>query len=159
MRRASRWLLKPLFFFTVLPMCRVSGNLVSLFVFLTICENPDTIFGTDLEPRERAAYEAAARSMNLLIDLFRKQMPPLPEYITQDPSLRTIILTHALIDAAAIKLHWLFAYAWSTSRQICLAAARNLVSYKLDLQDLGHLNPIMGVCRTHCLQVLFTEFS
>jgi hypothetical protein len=120
-------------------------------------ENPDTIFGTDLEPRERAAYEAAARSMNLLIDLFRKQMPPLPEYVTQDPSLRTTILTHALIDAAAIKLHWLFAYAWSTSRQICLAAARNLVSYKLDLQDLGHLNPIMGVCRTHCLQEFYTE--
>ena len=79
-------------------MCRASGNPVSLFVFSTICENPDTIFGTDLEPRERAAYEAAARSMNLLIDLFRKQMPPLPEYITQDPSLRTIILTHALIE-------------------------------------------------------------
>lgn len=99
----------------------------------------------DLEPRERAAYEAAARSMNMLIDLFRKQLPPLPEFNAQDPSLRMSILTHALIDAAAIKLHWLFAYAWSTSRQICLTAARNLVSYKLNLQEVGHFNPIMGV--------------
>ena len=84
--------------------------------------------------------------MNMLIDLFRKQLPPLPEFNTQDPDVRMTILTHALIDAAAIKLHWLFAYAWSTSRQICLVAARNLVTYKLNLQELGHFNPIMGVC-------------
>jgi len=113
----------------------------------------------NLEPRERAAYEAAARSMNMLIDLFRKQLPPLPEFNTQDPDLRMTILTHALIDAAAIKLHWLFAYAWSTSRQICLAAARNLVSYKLNLQELGHFNPIMGNLWMTACHVFIDEIS
>ena len=114
------------------------------------CGNFLTPRHPDLEPRERAAYEAAARSMNMLIDLFRKQLQPLPEFNSQDPSLRMSILTHALIDAAAIKLHWLFAYAWSTSRQICLTAARNLVSYKLNLQEVGHFNPIMGVRGVSC---------
>lgn len=113
----------------------------------------------NLEPRERAAYEAAARSMNMLIDLFRKQLPPVPEFNTQDPDLRMNILTHALIDAAAIKLHWLFAYAWSTSRQICLAAAKNLVSYKLNLQELGHFNPIMGNLWMTACHVFIDEIS
>jgi hypothetical protein len=113
----------------------------------------------NLEPRERAAYEAAARSMNMLIDLFRKQLQPLPEFNSQDPSLRMSILTHALIDAAAIKLHWLFAYAWSTSRQICLTAARNLVSYKLNLQEVGHFNPIMGNLWMTACHVFIDEIS
>jgi len=113
----------------------------------------------NLEPRERAAYEAAARSMNMLIDLFRKQLPPVPEFNTQDPDLRMNMLTHALIDAAAIKLHWLFAYAWSTSRQICLVAARNLVAYKLNVQELGHFNPIMGNLWMTACHVFIDEIS
>jgi hypothetical protein len=138
-------------------MSRVNGNLVSSPILPYTWIQLMRPF-PDLESRERAAYEAAARSMNLLIDLFRKQLPPLPEFNTQDPGLRMNILTHALIDAAAIKLHWLFAYAWSTSRQICLAAARNLVSYKLNLQELGHFNPIMGVCIISLPPLFVTHF-
>ena len=104
----------------------------------------------DLSPRDRGAYEAAARSVNMLIESFRVKLGPLPTY-TQDPSLRMSILTHALIDAASIKLHWIFAYAYSTSKQICLTAARNMVNYhELNLQDVGHMNPIMGVSCLSC---------
>ncbi|KAJ3510495.1 hypothetical protein NLJ89_g4635 [Agrocybe chaxingu] len=98
-----------------------------------------------LAPRDRSAYEAAARSVNVLIDAFRNKLGPMPRFNTRDPSIRTTLLTHALIDAASIKLHCIFAYAYSSSKQICLSAARNMVNYgDLNLQELGHMNPIIG---------------
>jgi hypothetical protein len=97
--------------------------------------------------RDQMAYDAAARSVNVLIESFRANLAPIPRYnTTHDPNIRTIILTHALVDAASIKLHWIFAYALSTSKEICLSAARNMVDYgDLNLQDLGYMNPIIGV--------------
>ena len=98
-----------------------------------------------MSPRDRLAYDAAARSVNVLIESFRANLAPLPP--SGDPSLRTNLLIHALVEAASIKLHWIFAYAYSSSKQICLSAACNMVNYgDLNLQDIGYINPIMGVC-------------
>lgn len=92
------------------------------------------------------AYDAAARSVNLLIESFRANLMPIHTYEAHHPSIRTILLTHALIDAASIKLHWIFSYAYPASKEICLNAARNMVNYgDLNLHDIGHINPMMGV--------------
>lgn len=99
-----------------------------------------------MTPRDQAAYDAAAKSVNSLIEAFRAKLAPISAYDTHDPAIRNILLTHALVDAASIKLHWIFAYAYSASKQICLTAARNMVNYgDLNLQEMGHMNPIMGV--------------
>lgn len=92
------------------------------------------------------AYDAAAKSVNTLIDAFRANLSPIHKEEARDPSIRIALLTHALMDAALIKLHWIFSYAYPESKQICLAAARNMVNYgELNLQELGFINPIMGV--------------
>ena len=97
-----------------------------------------------MSQRDRVAYDAAARSVNVLIESFRANLAPLPP--SGDPSLRTVLLIRALVEAASIKLHWIFAYAYSSSKQTCLSAACNMVNYgDLNLQDIGYINPIMGV--------------
>ena len=97
-----------------------------------------------MSQRDRVAYDAAARSVNVLIESFRANLAPLPP--SGHPSLRTNLLIHALVEAASIKLHWIFAYAYSSSKQICLSAASNMVNYgDLNLHDIGYINPIMGV--------------
>ena len=99
-----------------------------------------------MSPRDRFAYDAAARSVNALIDSFRSSLPPVPIHEPSDPSIRTLLLTHALVNAASIKLHWIFAYAYSASKDICLTAAKNMVNFgDLNLQDIGYMNPIIGV--------------
>jgi hypothetical protein len=100
-----------------------------------------------MTPRDQAAYDAAAKSVNVLIESFRATLVPIPTYDTRNPNIRNILLTHALVDTASIKLHWIFAYAYAASKQICLTAARNMVNYgDLNLQEIGHINPVMGVC-------------
>jgi hypothetical protein len=99
-----------------------------------------------MSPRDKMAYDAAAKSVNTLIETFRANLAPIPKEEIRDPSIRTALLTHALVDAASIKLHWIFSYAYPESKQICLTAARNMVNYgELNLQDFGSINPIMGV--------------
>lgn len=99
-----------------------------------------------MTPRDKAAYEAAAKAVNILLTSFRSHLGQIPTFSPGDPTVRTILLTHALVDAATIKLHWIFSYAYAESKQTCLTAARNMVNYgDLDLQSLGVINPIMGV--------------
>jgi hypothetical protein len=114
----------------------------------------------NMSPRDKMAYDAAAKSVNTLIDSFRANLAPIPKEEIRDPSIRTTLLTHALVDAASIKLHWIFSYAYPESKQICLTAARNMVNYgELNLQDFGSINPIMGnLWMTACL-VFVDEIS
>ena len=97
-----------------------------------------------MSQRDIEAYDRAAGSIKLLIETFRENLAPLPP--SGHPSLRTNLLIRALIEAACIKLHWIFSYAYSPPKQICLSAASNMVNYgDLNLQDIGYINPIMGV--------------
>lgn len=114
----------------------------------------------NMSPRDKMAYDAAAKSVNTLIDTFRSSLPPIPKEDVGHPSIRTALLTHALVDAACIKLHWIFSYAYPESKQICLTAARNIVNYgEINLQELGFMNPIMGnLWMTACL-VFVDEIS
>jgi len=111
-----------------------------------------------MSQRDRVAYDAAARSVNVLIESFRANLAPLPP--SDHPSLRTNLLIHALVEAASIKLHWIFAYAYSSSKQICLSAASSMVNYgDLNLQDIGYINPIMGNLWMTACHVFIDEIS
>jgi hypothetical protein len=111
-----------------------------------------------MSQRDRVAYDAAARSVNVLIESFRANLAPLPP--SGHPSLRTNLLIHALVEAASIKLHWIFAYAYSSSKQICLSAASNMLNYgDLNLQDIGYINPIMGNLWMTACHVFIDEIS
>lgn len=99
-----------------------------------------------MPPRDFHAFAAAFQSINRLIEAFQSHLIPLSQVEASDPILRTVILTHALTDAAIIKLHANFAYGDASSKQKCLAAARNMVNFGgTNLADLRHINPIMGV--------------
>lgn len=111
-----------------------------------------------MTPRDQAAYDAAAKSVSSLIDAFRAKLAPISAYDTHHPNIRNVLLTHALVDAASIKLHWIFAYAYSASKDICLRAARNMVNYgDINMQEVGHVNPIMGVSNDYTLAYQFID--
>jgi hypothetical protein len=110
--------------------------------------------------RDQMAYDSAAKSVNGLIDAFRANLRPISSYNPTDPGIRDVLLTHALVDAASIKLHWIFAYAYPTSKEICLTAARNMVNYgDLNLQEIGYMNPIMGNLWMTACMVFVDEIS
>jgi hypothetical protein len=60
------------------------------------------------------------------------------------------VLTHALLDAATITLHYILKASDATSRQRCLDAAQAMFRFAdADLQR-QYLNPIMGVSLFIC---------
>jgi hypothetical protein len=136
-------MLRPPFCFTEQLISQVNGHLVRPNPsFLCLLLNLDP----DLSEREFQAFAAAFQSINRLIDSFRAHLPPLSDLDPKQSSTRTILLTHALTDAATIKLHSIFSYADSASKQHCVTAARDMVSFGgLNLQEVGYINPIMGV--------------
>ena len=104
----------------------------------------------DMQQREFQAFAAAFQTVNRLIETFRSHLPPITKHEANDPAVRTLILIHGLTDAASIKLHGIFAYADSASKQHCLTAARNVIQCGgVNLTEVGYLNPIMGVSRHH----------
>ncbi|TFK39826.1 hypothetical protein BDQ12DRAFT_603499 [Crucibulum laeve] len=114
----------------------------------------------NMPQREFQAFAAAFQSINRLIDGFRIHLPPISQFESSDPVIRTVVLTHALVDAATIKLHSIFAYADSASKQNCLAAARNMLNFEgRNLQELGYMNPIMGSLWMTACHVFIDEIS
>lgn len=108
-----------------------------------------------MQQREFQAFAAAFQTVHRLIEGFRALLPAIAGHEANDPGIRDLILTHALADAAIIKLHSIFSYADSSSKQHCLNAARNIIQCGgVNLQEVGYLNPMMGV--STLLQILNT---
>lgn len=114
----------------------------------------------NLSERELQAFAVAFQSINRLIDAFRATLPSLSDSDPKQSSTRTILLTHALTDAATIKLHSIFSYADFAFKQHCLTASRNMVSFGgLNLQEVGYINPIMGTLWMTACHVFIDEIS
>ncbi|KAG6830373.1 hypothetical protein H0H92_001010 [Tricholoma furcatifolium] len=112
-----------------------------------------------MQPRDFQAYTGAFQSLHRLTETFRSTLPPLSNDI-QQPSTRTLLLIHALTDAATIKLHINFSYAAEhSSKHYCLTAARRMVTFGINIQDVGHVNPIMGTLWTAACHVFIDEIS
>jgi hypothetical protein len=100
----------------------------------------------DMHYREIQSYFASFQALNYLIDKFRATLPPLSQFDSNHTKARTLIVTHALTDAATIKLHGTFASADLTCKQNCLTAARAMVRFgTVNIHDFRYINPIMGV--------------
>lgn len=114
----------------------------------------------NMQTREFHAYTAAFQSINRLIQTFRTALPPLSQLDIKHPSTRTLLLIHALTDAATIKLHINFSYADSASKQHCLTAARNMVTFGgLNIQEVGYMNPIIATLWVAACHVFIDEIS
>ncbi|KAG2011819.1 hypothetical protein CC2G_011889 [Coprinopsis cinerea AmutBmut pab1-1] len=114
----------------------------------------------NMQQREFQAFAAAFQTVHRLIEQCRAQLPAIAGHEISDPSLRTLILAHALVDAAIIKLHGIFAYADSSSKQHCLTAARNIITCGgVNLAEVGYLNPIMGTLWMIACHVFIDEVS
>ncbi|KAF5379062.1 hypothetical protein D9615_005944 [Tricholomella constricta] len=114
----------------------------------------------NMQTREFYAYTAAFQSINRVIETFRTTLPPLAQLDVKHPGTRALLLIHALTDAATIKLHINFSYADSSSKQHCLTAARNMVTFGgLNIQEVGYMNPIMGTLWVAACHVFIDEIS
>lgn len=100
----------------------------------------------DVPDREAQGWWTAFGAVDQLINALRSELPDLAQ-LQGRSAARTILLTHSLLNAATIKLHSIF-YTDPTSRQNCLAAARDMFRFGgMNMQGLGYLNPMMGVSR------------
>ncbi|KAL4261022.1 Zinc cluster transcription factor 52 [Pleurotus pulmonarius] len=113
-------------------------------------------------PHEATAFSNAFYSLDRLIQRFREDLPPTPDIGDTLPSseVRTHIITRALGEAAAIKLHSNFSYSDTSSKHKCLSAARAIVSLgKASLTQLTYMNPIMGTLWSIACHVFIDEIS
>jgi hypothetical protein len=117
-------------------------------------------FSPSFQQTEYRNYTAACTSVHNLINTLRSQLPQQTQLDMSDPESRTILLTHALIDAAMIKLHTPFAYSAETSKQICIRSAQSIISFgQANLHEIGALNPVVGYLWMTACQVLIDEIS
>jgi hypothetical protein len=101
----------------------------------------------DVPEREAQSWWTAFSVVDQLINTLRAELPDIAQ-LQGRSTARTILLTQSLLNAATIKLHSIF-YTDPTSRQNCLAAARDMFRFggTSNPQGLGYLNPMMGVSR------------
>ncbi|KAJ6593094.1 hypothetical protein B0H19DRAFT_1245906 [Mycena capillaripes] len=106
--------------------------------------------------REAHSWWTAFGVVDQLINTLRSELPDIAQ-LQGRSSARTVLLTHSLLNAATIKLHSIF-YTDPTSRQNCLAAAREMFRFGgTNPQGLGYLNPIMGTLWTTACNVFIDE--
>lgn len=117
-------------------------------------------YNPNMQQREMQGYVASFQVVTRLIEELRSQLPALSGHEAGDPIIRHLILTHALLDAALIKLHTPFSYGHSVSKQQCLNSARNIVKCGgLNLQEVGYLNPVMGMVWMNACFIFIDEIS
>lgn len=117
-------------------------------------------YNPNMQQREMQGYVASFQVVTRLIEELRSQLPALSGHEAGDPMIRHLILTHALLDAALIKLHTPFSYGHSVSKQQCLSSARNIVKCGgLNLQEVGYLNPVMGMVWMNACFIFIDEIS
>ncbi|KAF8344517.1 hypothetical protein F5887DRAFT_970299 [Amanita rubescens] len=130
-----------------------------------------------MQPRDYQNYANLFQSTHHLIDVFRAALPPLTRTTPvsspisphgENYHFRSLLLAHALVDAAIIKLHGHFAYAYnaaggyaadSASRQYCLDAAKRIVA-GCGLVTSGEevfVSPIMGTLWVTASNILIDE--
>jgi len=128
-------------------------NPAHLFLVLIRCSLPLL----DVPEREAQSWWTAFSVVDQLINALRAELPDIAQ-LQGRSTARTILLTHSLLNAATIKLHSIF-YTDPTSRQNCLAAARDMFRFggTSNPQGLGYLNPMMGTLWMTACNVFIDE--
>ncbi|KAI5827875.1 hypothetical protein K523DRAFT_308419 [Schizophyllum commune Tattone D] len=134
------------------------------------------LFSDPMSQRDYQTFSSLFTTTHSLLSAFRERLPPLivhtPPLLAhgaafmphpsspppQDPALRTLLLTHNLMNAAFIKLHMPFFRSDPVSRQHCVAAAQAMFDFgNVDIRRFHCLNPIVGTLWTLAVQVLIDE--
>ncbi|KAF4597842.1 hypothetical protein EYR38_006233 [Pleurotus pulmonarius] len=110
----------------------------------------------DMSARDAQIFHSTFQSLDSLIKSFRASLPPLDSYGSESRP-RSLMLVHAVTNAAIIKLHNVFAYTNANSNEECMSAARSIVNNAQ--QDLGFVNPLMGSLWVTACQVFINEIS
>lgn len=100
------------------------------------------IIRLDMSARDAQIFHSTFQSLDSLIKSFHASLPSLDSYGSESRP-RSLMLVHAVTNAAIIKLHNVFAYTNVDSSEECMSAARSIVNNAQ--QDLGFVNPLMGV--------------
>jgi hypothetical protein len=115
--------------------------------------------GQHIPRGETQSWWSAFLAVDRLINELRSQLPDLTQ-LEGRSSARTILLTQSLLNAATIKLHSLYMKEDQTSRQNCLAAARDMFRFgEQKLHGLGFLNPMMGTLWMTACSVFVDELT
>ncbi|KAF4564576.1 hypothetical protein EYR40_010742 [Pleurotus pulmonarius] len=107
--------------------------------------------------------EAMSRELNILttlVESIRSQLPSLTPILDSNfPSMRSIVVTHALVDATVIKLNAPFSQQDQAALQRCIAAAQRIINSADNplLLQLGVINPIMAVVWPMACQIIIHE--
>ncbi|KAF4567212.1 hypothetical protein EYR36_010829 [Pleurotus pulmonarius] len=110
----------------------------------------------DMSARDAQIFHSTFQSLDSLIKSFRASLPSLDSYGSESRP-RSLMLVHAVTNAAIIKLHNVFAYTNANSNEECMSAARSIVNNAQ--QDLGFVNPLMGSLWVTACHVFINEIS
>ncbi|KAF7356089.1 Zn(2)-C6 fungal-type domain-containing protein [Mycena venus] len=116
-------------------------------------------WSSNLQPTELSSYTNCYTWLDRRISRFWDTLPPV--YPSADPDL---VLTHALVAAASIKLHQPFSALDPAAQSKCLASARAIIRFLGDTTannpaSAHHANPVHGaICALAC-RVLVDEIQ
>ncbi|KAJ7766212.1 hypothetical protein B0H16DRAFT_1687213 [Mycena metata] len=110
------------------------------------------------EPQEHAAYMTSYTWLDRRITQFWESLAPIYTLYTS-ASVRTLVLAHALVAAAAIKLNHPAASAAAQAQAKCINAARAILALFGDaaVPDRAIAHPISGALMTLACRVLLDE--
>lgn len=95
--------------------------------------------------------EAMSRELDtltILVESIRSQLPSLTPILDSNfPSMRSAVVTHALVDATVIKLNAPFSQQDQAALRRCISASQRIINSADNplLLQLGVVNPIMAV--------------
>ncbi|KAJ6488801.1 hypothetical protein C8R45DRAFT_1213458 [Mycena sanguinolenta] len=113
----------------------------------------------DLQPQEIAAYQISYTWLDRRITAFWQALPPIYAFYGNSAAARTLVVTHALTAAAAIRLHRSPAASDAEAQGKCLFAARSVFDVLGDegvgSQPIAH--PVVGVLGALACQTMVDE--
>ncbi|KAJ7767140.1 hypothetical protein B0H16DRAFT_351762 [Mycena metata] len=110
-----------------------------------------------MQPQANVAYTNATAYLNARVEQFRAGIPPLSEYYDRGEDGRTLAITHALLNAAVVRLH----KNGTDTSTICIDAAREIVTALGDsnIPNFVCAGPVVGALLLLACQVVTHEIE
>ncbi|KAJ7445003.1 hypothetical protein B0H11DRAFT_1930790 [Mycena galericulata] len=141
------------------PASPVCALLAKATVLLHRAVRLSSNWSPNLSPQEFAAYMTSYAWLDQRITRFWEALPPIYSFYADPPSARTLVVTHGLTAATAIRLHRSPAAADPEAPSKCLFAARAIIEYLGDTNVVDRVvaHPMVGSLGTMGCRVLMDE--
>ncbi|KAJ7445015.1 hypothetical protein B0H11DRAFT_436281 [Mycena galericulata] len=141
------------------PASPVCALLAKATVLLHRAVRLSSNWSPNLSPQEFAAYMTSYAWLDQRITRFWEALPPIYSFYADPPSARTLVVTHGLTAAAAIRLHRSPGTADPEAPSKCLFAARAILEYLGDTHVVDRVvaHPMVGSLGTMGCRVLMDE--